>query len=321
MTVVGPLTEVSGLDDAAVVRACLMEATPRLPPWLGYDEVGSRLFEAITELPTYYLTRSETGLLHRHAGEIAELVEGQRIAELGSGSAKKTRLLLGECQQRGPTTYIPIDVSQEMLQSSAASLRQSIPGLQVTALWGRYEAGLHWLRHNSGPTVIAFLGSNLGNTTPAERAALLADIAATLRPGDGFLVSVDLDKSAARMETCYNDPPGYSAFAQFRLNHLVQLNERFGSDFDVGSFYPRARYDAATRTVEGHLYASEDQEVVVPALDLTVSLRRGGSVNVGFSAKFDRAELVADLAEHGLRSQAEWLDPQWEYAIFLFRKR
>ncbi|WP_232664593.1 L-histidine N(alpha)-methyltransferase [Pseudonocardia sp. TRM90224] len=321
MTVVGPLTEMSGLDDAAVVRACLTEAIPRLPPWLGYDEVGSRLFEAITELPTYYLTRSETGLLHRHAGEIADLVEGERIAELGSGSAKKTRLLLAECQRRGPTTYVPIDVSQEMLADSAEALRTSVPGLQVTALWGRYEAGLHWLRHNSGPTVVTFLGCNLGNTTPDERAALLDDIAATLRPGDGFMVSVDLDKSPAQMETCYNDPPGYSAFAQFRLNHLVQLNERFGSDFDVGKFYPRARYDSPTRTVEGHLYASEDQEVSVPALDLTVSVRRGGSVNVGFSAKFDRATLVTDLAGRGLRLRAEWLDPQWEYGIFLFRKR
>lgn len=307
-------------DDRDVVGACLGEPAPRIPPWFGYDERGSHLFEAITELPTYYLTRSERDLLHRHANEIAELVDCTRLAELGSGSAKKTRLLLAACQRRRPTHYLPIDVSREMLHTSEVALRAGIPGLQVTGLWGRYEAGLARLRHSTEPVVVALLGSNLGNTTPAEREALLAEIAKTLRLGDGFLVSVDLIKSAGRLESCYNDPPGASAFARFRLNHLTHLNRRFDSTFDLDDFYPHARYDATNAVVEGRLVATTDQHMEVPGLGLTVHLARGDAINVGFSAKFDRTDFVADVEAHGLTLQADWIDPVHDYGIFMFRR-
>lgn len=310
--------EESFWDDSAVLRACLTEPVPRIPPWFGYDELGSELFEEITELPTYYLTRAERGLLERHADEMAELIGCARVAELGSGSAKKTRLLLAACQRIRPTTYLPIDVSREMLDASAAALRAAVPGLAVTGLWGRYEAGLAWLRDAGAPVVVAFLGGNLGNTTPAERDALLAEIAATLRPGDGLLVSADLHKPAAEFVTCYNDPPGHSAFARFRRNHLTHLNRRFGADFAVDRFHPHAFYDGAD--VVGHLVATTGQHVTLPALDLALSIDGGDPINVGFSAKFDRTHLLADLAAHGLHPQAEWVDEERRYGIFLVRK-
>jgi L-histidine Nalpha-methyltransferase len=308
--------------DGRTVAACLREPVPRIPPWFGYDERGSALFESITELPTYYLTRVERALLQRHAAAIAAAIDCPRVAELGSGSAKKTRLLLEACAARRPTTYLPIDVSREMLESSAVGLRETVPGLQVTAVWGRYEAGLRWLRASSGdPLVVAFLGSNLGNTTPAERAALLGEIAATLRPGDGFLVSVDLLKPAAAFETCYNDPPGHTAFADFRLNHLTHVNRRFGADFRLGNYVPRAHYEPSGEVVEGHLHATQEHVVSVPGLGLELRLGRGDSINVGFSAKFDRARFVAEVGAHGFASQAEWVDPDTAYGIFLFRRR
>ena len=308
-------------DDRTVVARCLHEPVPRIPPWLGYDELGSELFESITRLPTYYLSRVERGLLGRHGAEMADAIDCPRIAELGSGSATKTALLLAQCQRRRPTTYLAVDVSKEMLERSATTLRDAVPGLRTTGLWGRYEAGLARIRAAGEPVVIAFIGSSLGNTTPDERDALLAEIAGALRPGDGFLLSVDLVKSAEQFDLCYNDPPGESAFARFRLNHLTHVNRRFGSAFDVADFEPRAGYNVADSVVEGHLYARRAQEVPVPKLGLTVSLRPGESINVGFSAKFDRDLLLADLASHALHLQAEWVDPEWAYAVLLLRKR
>lgn len=306
-------------DDRPVLLASLRETPPRVPAYLGYDEIGSRLFESITELPDYYLTRVEHELLRRHAEEIAEQIRCGRIAELGSGSAKKTRVLLAACVTHRATTYLPIDVSREMLASSARELTAELPDLRVRGLWGRYEAGLAWLRDDEPePVVVAILGSNLGNTTPEERDALLATITDTLRPGDGFLVSADLQKPAEVFEACYNDPLGQSAFARFRLNHLTHLNRRFGANFALEYFSPRAHYDCATTAVQAHLYATEDQTVALRQLGLELVLRRGDSLNVGFSYKFHRPQFVADVCARGFDLSAQWIDAVWQYGIFLF---
>jgi L-histidine Nalpha-methyltransferase len=306
-------------DDRSDLLACLREIPPRVPAYFGYDAVGSELFESITELPDYYLTRVEHGLLQRYGEEIADLIGCGRIAELGSGSAKKTRLLLAACVQRRATTYLPIDVSREMLAASAQELTAELPGLRVRGLWGRYEAGLARLRDGEPePVVVAFLGSNLGNTTPQERAALVAEIAETLRPGDGFLVSVDLQKPGQVLETCYNDPLGRSVFARFRLNYLTHLNRRFGADFALEYFSPRAHYDSSTATVQAHLYATEDQYVTLRELDLGLELQRGDSLNVGLSYKFHRPQFVAEVAARGFDLGAQWIDAAWQYGIFLF---
>ena len=311
-------------EDRNVVRACLAESPPRILPWFGYDDLGSQLFEEITDLPAYFLTRVERSLLEVYAGEIADRLGCGWVAELGSGSAKKTRLLLAACLQRRPTTYLPIDVNREMLAASGAALTAELPGLRVRGLWGRYEAGLAHLRsqhhHRDEPVAVALLGSNLGNTTPGERAALLAEIATTLRPGDRFLVSVDLQKPAAVFDMCYNDPPDRSAFARFRLNHLTHLNRRFDGNFGLQLFYPRAHYNSATGEVEGHLYATEDQTVTLRDLGLVLDLQRGASVNVGFSAKFDRPAFVSRVNRLGFTLDSEWIDTAWQYGIFLFSR-
>ncbi len=306
-------------DARSDLVAGLRETPPRVPAYLGYDAVGSHLFESITELPSYYLTRVEHELLRRHAEEIADLIGCGRIAELGSGSAKKTRLLLAACVTRRATTYLPIDVSREMLARSARELTAELPGLRVQGLWGRYEAGLARLRDDEPePVVVAFLGSNLGNTTPEERDALLSTIADTLQPGDGFLVSADLQKPAEVFEACYNDPPDRSAFARFRLNHLTHLNRRFDADFVPAHFSPQAHYNSATTAVEAHLYAIEDQTVALRELGLELVLRRGDSLNVGFSYKFHRPQFVADVSARGFDLSAQWIDAVWQYGIFLF---
>ena len=308
------------MPDDTVVRDGLRKTPPRLPPWLGYDEVGSALFEQITELPTYYLTRVERGLLERHSPEIAELLGG-RVAELGSGSAKKTRLLLENCVRLRETTYLPIDVDRTMLRSSGSVLCSELPHLRVTGLWGRYEAGLGWLReHTGGPLTIAFLGGSFGNATREERATLLGEIARTLRPGEGFLVSADLVKGREVLEACYNDPVGHTAFADFRLNHLTQLNRRYGAEFVLDDFSPKACYDVDTSTVEGHLRARADRTVPVPGLGLTLHVPRGRSINVGYSVKFTVPRLAHEVGAHGFGLRAQWLDSEAQYGIFLFRR-
>ena len=305
-------------DDRSAVSACLRETPPRVPAYLGYDALGSELFESITELPNYYLTRVEYGLLQQHAEEIADLIEHVRIVELGSGSAKKTRILLAACVKRRPTVYLPIDVSREMLVISGRRLTTELSTLRMQGLWGRYQAGMAWLRNNNEPVVMTFLGSSLGNTTSQERDVLLSEITNTLQPGDGFLVSVDLQKPAHVFETCYNDPPDRSVFAPFRLNYLTHLNRRFGANFNLEHFYPRAHYDCPTTTVQVHLYTTEDEFITLRELDLELNLRRGDSVNVSLSHKFHHLQFVDDVSARGFNLRAQWIDPVWQYGIFLF---
>ncbi|MCX4679602.1 L-histidine N(alpha)-methyltransferase [Streptomyces sp. NBC_01433] len=308
-------------DDRSALLTGLRENPPRIPAHFGYDALGSDLFELITELPDYYLTRVEYGLLKRNAGEIADLIGCGLIAEMGSGSAKKTRLLLAACVERRATSYLPIDVSREMLEASGRDLTAELPDLRVRGLWGRYEAGLAWLR-DSGPEplTVSFLGSNFGNMPLEERDKLLSEIVGTLRPGDGFLVSVDLLKPARILESAYNDPAGRSAFTPFRLNHLDHLNRRFGGNFDARNFSARAHFDAGTGTVDARVYATEDHSVALHELDLELNLRRGDSLNVGLSHKFRREQFVADVTARGLELRAQWTDEEWQYGIFLFTR-
>jgi L-histidine N-alpha-methyltransferase len=308
-------------DDQDLVT-CLSEPVPRIPPVYGYDARGSALFEEITRLPTYYLTRVEWKLLRRAADDIATQLGAGALAELGSGSAKKTAVLLAACVKCRPTTYLPVDVSAEMLRHSAVTLSAELPSLNIVALHGRYEAGLRWLsdQPRETPLIVSFLGSNAGNATPDERSALFSAIAEVLRSGDGLLLSADLIKTAAVHEKCYNDPPGFRAFAEFRLNHLTHLNNLFGADFDPGLFAPRAYYNTATNTVEGHLYANSPIIASLPDLGLVLHLPVGETINVGFSAKFDTRELARELQGHGLNIEQQWLDSAWHYGIFLARK-
>lgn len=305
------------------LRATLSEPVPRIPPVFGYDERGSQLFEEITRLPTYWLTRVESDLLLAHAQEMVRALDGTRFVELGSGSAKKTRALLAAGAPHRVAEYLPVDVSREMLVASAAAVRTEAPRTSVRPLWGRYPAALEWLRAQADPRplVIGFLGSNLGNATASERSALLADIAATLRPGDAFLFAADLAKSADVHETCYNDPPGgHTAFADFRLNHLTHLNRRFDADFVLERFVPRAHYAADTRVVVGLLHVVEDHEARIGDLGVTLRLLAGDAINVGFSAKFDLAGLEAEARQHGLLLETDWTDHEWQYGLFLARR-
>lgn len=320
---VEPVDDEAGFwDDRSVVLECLRETPPRIPAWYGYDAVGSRIWEEeLSRLPSYYPTRAEYALLEQHAGEIAGRL-GPCVAELGSGSAKKTRLLLSACLRRRRTTYLPIDVSRDMLERSATALAAELDGLAVHGLWGRYEAGLSYLRSaRTERLTVVFLGSAIGNTTSAERAALVGNVARTLEPGDRFLVTADLVKPAPVLDAAYNDPPGATAQARFRLNQLAHFSRCFDGDVVLHRFYPRAHYVPEAMTVEGHLYATEDQTVTLRALDYTLTLRRGEPICHGHSVKFHRPEFVDAVCAFGFDLDTEWIDPVWQYGLFLFLRR
>lgn len=308
--------------DADHLIAGLRDLPRRIPSYFGYDARGSELFEQVTTLSTYYLTSTERTLLARAARKIARLADCPRVAELGSGSAKKTRLLLEACLAERPTTFMPIDVSREMLEASAESLTGALPGLRVVAIWGRYGPALRSLHaHGDEPCLLAFLGSTYGNMLATEREELTTSIVAALRAGDRFLVTADLQKPREVLEVAYNDPPDKRIFAEFRLNRLAHLNRLFDGDFAQERYYERAHYDERTRNIEAHVYASERQRVSLRGLDLELDLERGDSMIVDVAHKFSRPQLVSDLGARGLDLEAEWIDGVRQYGVFLFARR
>lgn len=311
------------LDGTDLVHS-LRQTPRRIPSYYGYDKIGSELFDAITGLPEYYLTSTEYRLLQEHAGDVADQAAScDWVVELGSGNAKKTRLLLGEISKRRQTTFLPIDVSREMLETSSRGLLKDIPGLAVTGLVGRWETGLDWVSENRGerPCLLVFLGSGLGNMLPYERRELLGRLAAFCRPGDFFLVTADLEKPSEELERAYNDPPGSDLWGRFRLNRLELLNSLFDGDFDLKRFYERCHYDPRKSTIEARVYASEPQLVNLSRLGLELRMTRGESFVVDYSFKFWRPEFVDELTGHGFVLADEWINGPRQYGVFLLRRR
>lgn len=307
--------------DSSELLAELTLPQRRIPEYFGYDAAGSSLFEQVTELPTYYLTATEFSLLCHHSTTIAKAIEFSTVVELGSGSAKKTRVILSACVRQRRTTYMPIDVSREMLDLSARSLVDSVPGLEVHALWGRYTSGFEWLQNEDrGLVTVAFLGSNIGNMAPAKRERFLGLLQASLRPGDQFLVTADLLKPPSIFEACYNDPLDRTAFAEFRLNRLTHINRLFGGDFALEYYYPRATFNIQTSSVEAHVSATEDQSITLAKLDTTIDLCADESLIVDHAYKYRRRTMLDDLARHEFVLNDQWINPAAQYGAFLFTR-
>ena len=302
-----------------------LRADPKvIPSVYAYDADGSHFYEEITELPTYYLTRAEWALLERHAAGIAAASGCTDLVELGSGSAKKTRVLLEALRGRpaGDLRYVPIDISLEMLEDSTRALADALPGLAAQAVAGDYENGLAWVRDSlDAPRMIVFLGSSLGNFGADGIDALLGSIAGSCEPGDELLLGVDLIKDADVLERCYNDPPGLDAFARFRVNRLHNLNRLFGADFDPTAFTSHARWRPELSHVEAHIHPTRDMRVRLPGLDLEVDLAEGEPILVDVAHKFDRADLAARLGRLGFDEAGDWIDPEHGYALLLYRRR
>ena len=304
--------------EAALRRDVLggLTASPKhLPPKWHYDERGSALFDAITRLPEYYLTRCERSILDAHAGDIADAARADTLIELGSGTSEKTRLLLSAMSRAGTLErFVPFDVDEATLRSAAAAIAAEYPGVRVHAVVGDFERHLPLLPAG-GRRMVAFLGSTIGNLAPAVRSQFLTDLAAALAPGDMLLLGVDLVKSPDRILAAYNDPGGVTA--AFSRNILCILNNRLDADFEPEAFDHVPRWDAANEWVDIRLRARTAQTVRIAALDLRVEFVEGEEMHTEISAKFRRDRLEAELAGAGLQVRRWWTDPGDGFGVAL----
>lgn len=286
-----------------------------------YDDEGSRLFEAICELPEYYLTRAETEILTRHARDIAALFEGDvTVIELGSGNAVKTRLLLEALLPGRRVRYVPIDIWRPVLEHSAADLLRRFPLLEIVAVAAEYHEGLRQLRSESDrPRLILWLGSNIGNFTREEAAQFLHRVRETMTPADRLLVGVDLRKDRAILEAAYDDAAGVTA--AFNLNLLARINHELGGNFDLGAFRHRAVYDKDLGRIEMYLDSTRAQSVTIGRIGLTARFEAGEAIHTENSYKYTLAEIETVATAAGLQSERYWQDAAGRFQVHLLRTR
>ena len=296
------------------VRAGLTAHPKVLYPKYFYDELGSRLFEAITALPEYYPTRAEAEILREHAGEIAGFLgRPVRLVELGSGDSQKTRLLIEALlgRQEG-LEYLPIDISEAAVEASARVLLAAYPDLRVTAYVGEYQQALRAICPGPVRTLVLFLGSTLGNLDPEDRPALLRGVRDMLAPGEAFLLGVDLKKSEDVLIPAYDDPLGVTA--AFNLNLLGRINRELGGRFDLASFRHRAVYNREAGRIEMHLESRRAQTVAIRALEIEVPFEEGETIHTESSYKFGRDQIAALAARSGFELRRTWTDPGGRFA-------
>ncbi|MBV9440241.1 MAG: L-histidine N(alpha)-methyltransferase, partial [Candidatus Eremiobacteraeota bacterium] len=269
-----------GATFADDVRAGLGPRPFSLPPKYFYDDLGSALFEAITRLPEYYLTRVERDLLATYAPGIVAGFRGPlELVELGSGSALKTRLLIDAILERQPAlTYRPIDISADAVTESSLALAGAYERLHVTAYASDYFPLLRERRLQTEGRVLAlFLGSNVGNFEPASAAELLKLLAAALAPGDGLLLGYDLKKDPGILALAYNDATGVTA--AFNRNLLGRINRELGGDFDLHAFGFRAGWEDEHGAVRSYLVSERAQRVRIPGAGIEVAFDAGDAIH------------------------------------------
>ena len=299
----------------ADVRAGLTANPKTLPPKYFYDASGSKLFDEITRLPEYYLTRAETWILERHAPAIAGLSRCESLVELGSGTSAKTRLLLRALRDGGTLReFVPFDVDPAVLAEASDALGEEYPGLRIAPFVGDFERDLGAIPAG-GRRTIAFIGSTIGNLEPAARSAFLAQVGAALRPGDTFLLGIDLVKDTGRLLEAYTDAAGVTA--EFNRNVLLVVNRELDADFRVEEFEHVALWDAEHEWIEMRLRAAREQTVTIGDLGLAVRFAAGEELRTEISAKFRRAGIEAELAAAGLRTRAFWTDPAGDFGLLL----
>jgi len=302
----------------ADVREGLSRRQKELPPKYFYDERGSELFEKITRLPEYYLTRAERALLTSSAREIVEAFRPRTLVELGAGSAAKTRILLDAMRDAGcGEDYVPVDVSEDFLASTARRLRAEYPNLRVTPAVADIGSSLGLPERLPRPVLFAFLGSTIGNFDAPSARALLGRVRQVMRPFDRLLLGADLRKKRHVVEAAYNDARGVTA--AFNRNMLRVLNRELGADFNVGSFRHRAFYSPERHRIEMHLVSSREQVVHIPGVG-DVRLASGETIRTEISCKYDRPSVRRLLRAARLRLQ-DWIADDGRFALAIASPR
>jgi len=290
-----------------------------LPSKYLYDEVGSALFDVICLLPEYGLSRAGMRLLQRHSHEIVSLLPTPvLVAELGSGSGQKTRLLLEALSKRQRVNYYPIDISGSALYRCQQEIGQmdrvSIVGFESAYLEGLQEVAAR--RREGERILVLFLGSTIGNFDRPAGDQFLTEVRRILSEGDALLLATDLEKPIAQLLLAYADPAGVTA--AFNLNLLARINRELGADFDLRQFEHVARYDESERRVEMHLRSKAWQRVTIQAAGQRVSLQEGETIWTESSHKYNPQEVIQMGARTGFRCAQQWIDAEWPFAQNLF---
>lgn len=314
---------------ADAVREGLGTLPKSLPAWLFYDAEGSRLFECITVLPEYYLTRTERAIFNGYADGIMDAVFGNyarvagdgqvkklRLLELGAGSASKTGILLAAAVRRqGSTEYLPIDVSETAMDDACNGIARALNGVSVQPQVANYVTDTLSIPTHDGPTLALYIGSSIGNFGPDDAIAVLRNLRAQLRPGDSLLLGTDLVKDLTPLLAAYNDSSGITA--AFNLNVLRRVNRDLRANFDLAAFRHEAIWNATQSRIEMHLRSTSAQVVRIPALNLNVSFAAGETIHTENSYKFTRSSIAALLEASGFRATDTWNDDQNWFAVTL----
>ena len=308
------------MEFAQDVRRGLTSKPKHLFPKYLYDELGSRLFEAICEVDEYYLTRSEDEILTSHVEEIVSTIpECKTLIELGSGSAEKTRRIIEALiRQKGELLFVPIDISASALKESSHALLDSYPELRIDAYAADYFQALEALKLESKePVLVLFLGSNIGNFEPDDALNFMRAIRKMLRKGDALLLGADLKKEPAMLEAAYNDSLGVTR--SFIVNELERINRELGANFDLWAFGLRSFYNQTLGRVEIYLESLRAQTVDVRDLELSLNFEAGERIHMENAYKFDPAGLRTLGNKSGFDLQRTWLDKQNRFSSNLFR--
>jgi L-histidine N-alpha-methyltransferase len=296
-----------------------LTATPKtLPSIYFYDDHGSDLFDQITELPEYYLTRLETEILEEHADKLISRYRPYELMEIGAGFARKTRILLSAMHRAGVgDAYVPIDVSDAALEHAGAALTDTYEWLTVRAYIGDFGTDLHRVPRG-GNRIVAFLGSTLGNLAPSDRPAFLAEIAASVAEEDVLLLGADLVKDEATMIAAYDDSRGISA--AFNKNILTVINRTLGSDLPLDAFDHETAFFPGTGCMKQSLRANRHVTATLNAIGLTIDFAHDESIHTEWSCKFTIDGITAELARSGLTVTDALTDRNDHFALIVATK-
>ncbi len=292
------------------------------PKWLHcrflYDAEGSRIFEAITDQPEYYPTRTEAAVLERYSDEIRNLTGPRALIELGSGYSVKTEHLLSAYSKGVETVhYVPVDVSVSALRAASESIDENFADVQFTGINGTYSSAFQVFRQLS-PQMVVFLGSTIGNFNEAESRAFWRNVADHLPAGDHFLLGVDLVKDVAVLEAAYNDAAGHTA--RFTKNYCARLNRELGADIDISQVEHVAVWNPEQDRIDISLRFNTAQQIYVEPLDETFDIAAGEEILIEISRKFRLPRLTADLTRFGFDVRRVFTDEKEWFALLLLER-
>jgi L-histidine N-alpha-methyltransferase len=314
------LPSIASSPIAVEVLSGLSDRPKTLSPWLFYDRAGSQLFEEITELPEYYVTRTEREILAEHADEIVSAAaEGRELSmiELGAGTATKTGLLLNAAVGlQGSVTYYPIDVSETALEEARTRLEAELPEVTVEPIVADYTEGM---RQNSavsaGRRLVLYIGSSIGNFSPTDAVDVLRSVRSQLVAGDCLLLGTDMVKDTGMLLAAYDDAVGVTA--RFNMNVLVRINRELDANFDTELFRHRARWNEEQSRIEMHLESLMAQRVAIRGLDMAVRFDRGETIHTENSYKFSDEQVMGLLTRAGFRLRQQWSDENKWFTVYL----